>query len=60
MRPQLEIWEFEIITANRIKLGRNNFRSLGGEGISIDESTEAPKILENSRLIYRLVLVVHR
>ena len=26
----------EIITANRIKLGRNNFRSLGGDGIHID------------------------
>ena len=29
----------EIITANRIKLGRTNFRSLGGEGISVDVST---------------------
>ena len=42
----------EIITANRIKLGRNNFRSLGGEGIQIDLSTDAAKILENNRLIY--------
>ena len=42
----------EIITANRIKLGRNNFRSLGGEGIHIDLSTDAAKILENNRLIY--------
>ena len=42
----------EIITANRIKLGRNNFRSLGGEGIHIDLSTDTAKILENNRLIY--------
>ena len=42
----------EIITANRIKLGRINFRSLGGEGIQIDLSTDAAKILENNRLIY--------
>ena len=41
----------EIITANRIKLGRNNFRSLGEEGIHIDLSTDAAKILENNRLI---------
>ena len=42
----------EIITANRIKLGRNNFRSLGGEGIHIDLSMDAAKILENYQLIY--------
>ena len=42
----------EIITANRIKLGRNNFRSLGGEGIHIDLSTDAAKILESNCLIY--------
>ena len=41
----------EIITANRIKLGRNNFRSLGGDGIHIDLSTDAAKILENNRLV---------
>ena len=34
------------------KLGRNNFRPLGGEGIHIDLSTNAAKILENNRLIY--------
>ena len=43
---------FEIITANRIKLGRNNFRSLGGNGIHIDLSTNTAKILVNNRLIY--------
>ena len=43
---------FEIITTNRIKLGRNNFRSLGGDSIHIDLNTDGPKILENNRLIY--------
>ena len=38
----------EIITANRIKLGMNNFRSLGGDGIHIDLSMDAAKILENN------------
>ena len=42
----------EIITANRIKLCRNNFRSLGGDGIQIDLSPDAAQILENNRLIY--------
>ena len=42
----------EIITANRIKLGRNNFRSLGGDGILIELNPDAAKILENNRLIY--------
>ena len=42
----------EIITASRIKLGRNNFRSLGGDGIHIDLNQDAAKLLENNRLIY--------
>ena len=42
----------EIIIANRAKLGRNNFRSLRGEDIHIELSTDAVKILENNRLIY--------
>ena len=42
----------EIITANRIKLGRNNFRSLGEDGIRIDLGTDAAKILDNNREIY--------
>ena len=41
----------EIITANRIKLGRNNFRSLGGDGIHIDLNPDAAKLLENNCLI---------
>ena len=44
----------EIITANRIKLGRNNFRSLGGEDLSIDVSTDAAKIFENNQNIYHV------
>ena len=40
----------EIITANRIKLGRNNFRSLGGDGIQVDLSPDAAQILENNRV----------
>ena len=44
----------EIITANRIKLGRNDFRSVGGKDISIDVSMDAAKILENNRQIYQL------
>ena len=42
----------EIIIANRTKLGRNNIRSLGGEDIHIELSTDAVKILENNRVIY--------
>ena len=34
----------EIITANRIKLGRNNFRSLGGDGIQVELSFDAAQI----------------
>ena len=42
----------EIIIANRTKLGRDNIRSLGGEDIYIELSTDAVKILDNNRLIY--------
>ena len=42
----------EIIFANRTKLGRDNIRSLGGEDIYIELSTDAVKILDNNRLIY--------
>ena len=35
----------EIITANRIKLGRNNFRSLGGDGIQIELNPDAAQIM---------------
>ena len=42
----------EIITANRIKLDRNNFRLLGVDGIRIDVGTDADKSHVNSRDIY--------
>ena len=35
----------ENIIANRVKLGRTNFRSLGRDGIYIDLNTDAAKIL---------------
>ena len=43
---------FEIITANRLKLGRNNFRSLEGSGITIDSNPSLAKLLERNREIY--------
>ena len=42
----------EILTANRIKLGKNNFRSLEGDGIQVDLSPVAAQILENNQFIY--------
>ena len=43
---------FEILTANRLKLGRNNFRSLAGEGIHVDMPSNLSKILERNRHLY--------
>ena len=43
---------FEILTANRLKLGRNNFRSLAGEGISIDVTPNLSKLLDRNRQLY--------
>ena len=43
---------FEILTANRIKLGRNNNRSLVGSGMTIDLSPSLTKLLEKNRKIY--------
>ena len=45
---------YEIITANRIKLGRNNHRSLEGAGIHLDLSPNVTKILERNKEIYRV------
>ena len=56
--PFLDIHEItgnlgsEILTANRIRLGKSNFRSLGGDGIQIDLSSDAVRILEDDRLAY--------
>ena len=43
---------FEILTANRIKLGRNNSRSLESHGFDIELSHNLVKLLENNREIY--------
>ena len=44
---------YEIITPNRLKLGRNNFRSLEGNGIDLEMSSNFTKILERNRSIYQ-------
>ena len=44
---------YEIITPNRLKLGRNNHRSLEGNGIDLDMSANFTKILNRNRSIYQ-------
>ena len=44
---------YEIITANRLKLGRNNSRSLGESGVKFDNSPKFQRIMENNRAIYQ-------
>ena len=43
---------YEIITPNRLKLGRNNYRSLEGSGIDLEMSSNFTKILDRNRTIY--------
>ena len=43
---------FEILTANCLKLGRNNFRSLAGEGIHVDMPDNLTRLLERNRKLY--------
>ena len=43
---------YEIITPNRLKLGRNNYRSLEGSGIDLDMSSNFTQILDRNRAIY--------
>ncbi len=43
----------EIITPNRLKLGRSNYRSLEGSGIGLEMSSNFTKILERNRTIYQ-------
>ena len=43
---------FEILTANRLKLGRNNFRSLAGEGIHVDMPDNISRLLDRNRKLY--------
>jgi len=44
---------YDIITPNRLKLGRNNFRSLEGCGINLDMSSNFTKLLDRNRDVYR-------
>jgi len=44
---------YEIITPNRLKLGRNNYRSLEGSGIDLEMSSNFTKILDRNRSIYQ-------
>ena len=44
---------FEVLTANRLKLGRNNFRSLAGEGIEVELSPNLTRLLERNRKLYQ-------
>jgi len=45
---------YEIISANRLKLGRNNNRSLEGAGISIEKTPHLGRMLERNREIYKV------
>ena len=44
---------YEVITANRLKLGRNNNRSLAGSGVKFDKSQQFSHILERNLEIYQ-------
>ena len=44
---------FDIITPNRLKLGRNNNRSLEGSGITVDLNPNFTRILDRNRSVYQ-------
>ena len=44
---------YEVITPNRLKLGRNNFRSLEGNGIELQMLSNFTKILDRNHSIYQ-------
>jgi len=44
---------YEIITPNRLKLGRNNYRSLEGNGFDLEMSSNFTQILDRNRSIYQ-------
>ena len=44
---------YEIITPNRLKMGRNNCRSLEGAGVKLEMSSNFTRILERNRDIYK-------
>ena len=43
---------YEIITPNRLKLGRNNYRSLEGSGIKLDMASSLTALLERNHELY--------
>ena len=43
---------YEIINPNRLKLGRNNFRTLDGSGIKLDMADNLTGMLERNRELY--------
>ena len=45
---------FEILTANRLKMGRNNNRSLAFPGIVLDMTSNLTSLLEKNRKIYQV------
>ena len=44
---------YKIIMPNRLKMGRNNFRSLEGNGIDLKMTSNFTKILDRNRSIYQ-------
>ena len=45
---------FKIITPNRLLMGRNNYRSLEGAGISLDMSYNLTNLLDRNREISKI------
>ena len=45
---------FEVLTPNRIKLGRNNYRAMEGEGVNLEMSANHQKLLDRNKEIYRI------
>ena len=43
---------YEIISPNRLKLGRKNYRSLEGSGIKLDMASSLTALLERNRELY--------
>ena len=43
---------YEILTPNRLKLGRNNYCSLEGSGIKLDMSSNLTALLERNQELY--------
>ena len=48
-----DAWGFEILTANRIKMGRNSNRSMESSGIDVDLAPNMIKLLQRNREIYQ-------